>query len=213
MFKRHSLRIRGGKKVISAIPSETRCPKLVLKLYYYGVGFFGGLCVCVCVCVSVCVCVCVCVCSATDMFGTEFHYPSPLCKKDTFYKLQMVPRGYYPVIVSIRDPRHHDGAFHEPRITGQYSNTRRGKSVTVYVRCAAFGGKGRMKNGQCSGGQTTEHRSKVNLYGLRLKIAKKCCLYLDIFSYVKINVFRSFFAFSSRCMSDTITSTKLEQTG
>ena len=31
--------------------------------------------------------------------------------------------------------------------------------------------------------------------GIRPKIAKKCCLYLDIFSRVKINVFRSFFAF------------------
>ena len=30
---------------------------------------------------------------------------------------------------------------------------------------------------------------------IRLKIAKKCCLYLDIFSCVKINVFRSFFTF------------------
>ena len=30
---------------------------------------------------------------------------------------------------------------------------------------------------------------------IRLKIAKKCWLYLDIFSCVKINVFRSFFAF------------------
>ena len=30
---------------------------------------------------------------------------------------------------------------------------------------------------------------------IRLKIAKKCCLYLDIFSCVEINVFRSFFAF------------------
>ena len=30
---------------------------------------------------------------------------------------------------------------------------------------------------------------------IRLKIAKKCCLYLDMFSCVKINVFRSFFAF------------------
>ena len=29
----------------------------------------------------------------------------------------------------------------------------------------------------------------------RLKISKKCRLYLDIFSCVKINVFRSFFAF------------------
>ena len=28
-----------------------------------------------------------------------------------------------------------------------------------------------------------------------LKIAKKCCLYLDIFSCVKIDVFRSFFVF------------------
>ena len=27
---------------------------------------------------------------------------------------------------------------------------------------------------------------------------KKCCLYLDIFSCVKINVFRSFFAFQAR---------------
>ena len=30
---------------------------------------------------------------------------------------------------------------------------------------------------------------------IRRKIAKKCGLYLDIFSCVKINVFRSFFAF------------------
>ena len=30
---------------------------------------------------------------------------------------------------------------------------------------------------------------------VRLKIAKKCELYLDIFSCVKMNVFRSFFAF------------------
>ena len=30
---------------------------------------------------------------------------------------------------------------------------------------------------------------------IRLKIAKKCGSYLDIFSCVKINVFRSFFAF------------------
>ena len=30
---------------------------------------------------------------------------------------------------------------------------------------------------------------------VRLRIAKKCWLYLDIFSCVKINVFRSFFAF------------------
>ena len=30
---------------------------------------------------------------------------------------------------------------------------------------------------------------------IRLKIAKKRCLYLDSFSCVKINVFRSFFAF------------------
>ena len=30
---------------------------------------------------------------------------------------------------------------------------------------------------------------------IRLKIAKKCGLYLDIFSCVKMNVFRSFFAF------------------
>ena len=30
---------------------------------------------------------------------------------------------------------------------------------------------------------------------IRLKIAKNCCLYLDIFSCVKISVFRSFFAF------------------
>ena len=30
---------------------------------------------------------------------------------------------------------------------------------------------------------------------IRLKIAKKCGLYMDIFSCVKMNVFRSFFAF------------------
>ena len=38
-------------------------------------------------------------------------------------------------------------------------------------------------------GQTTVSRSEVSL-----KIAKKCWLYLDIFSCVKINLFRSFFA-------------------
>ena len=30
---------------------------------------------------------------------------------------------------------------------------------------------------------------------IHLKMAKKCCLYLDIFSCVKINIFCSFFAF------------------
>ena len=30
---------------------------------------------------------------------------------------------------------------------------------------------------------------------IRLKIAQKCCFYLDIFNCVKINVFHSFFAF------------------
>ena len=30
---------------------------------------------------------------------------------------------------------------------------------------------------------------------IRLKIAKKCGVYLDIFSCVKMNIFRSFFAF------------------
>ena len=50
-----------------------------------------------------------------------------------------------------------------------------------------------------------------------LKIAKKRGLYPDIYNCVKMNVFRSFFArFSlsgSRCMSDAITSTNLEQIG
>ena len=31
---------------------------------------------------------------------------------------------------------------------------------------------------------------------IRLKMAKKCVLYLDFFSCVKMNVFRSFFAFT-----------------
>ena len=35
----------------------------------------------------------------------------------------------------------------------------------------------------------------VTLHGPRPKIAKKCWLYLDIFSCVKTNVFRAFFAF------------------
>ena len=43
-------------------------------------------------------------------------------------------------------------------------------------------------------GQTTVKRSEVSLR-IRLKIAKKCGLYLDIFSCVEMNVFRSFFAF------------------
>ena len=38
-------------------------------------------------------------------------------------------------------------------------------------------------------------------------------MYLDIFSCVKMNVLHSFFDSGSRCMSDAITSTKLEQTG
>ena len=36
-------------------------------------------------------------------------------------------------------------------------------------------------------------RGHVRIF--RLKIAKKFCLYLDIFSYVRINVFRPFFTF------------------
>ena len=43
-------------------------------------------------------------------------------------------------------------------------------------------------------GQTIVNRSEVSLR-IRLKIAKKCGLYLDIFSCVEMNVFRSFFAF------------------
>ena len=46
-----------------------------------------------------------------------------------------------------------------------------------------------------------------------LKIAKKCWLCLDIFSCVKMNVFACFSLSDSRCMSDAITSSKLEQTG
>ena len=44
-------------------------------------------------------------------------------------------------------------------------------------------------------GQTTVNRSEVSLIGIGLKIAKKFWLYLDSFSCVKINVFRSFSAF------------------
>ena len=36
---------------------------------------------------------------------------------------------------------------------------------------------------------------RVHVRKIRLKLAKKCCLYLDIFSCEKINVFRPFFAF------------------
>ena len=43
-------------------------------------------------------------------------------------------------------------------------------------------------------GQTTINRSEVS-WEIRLKIAKKCWLYLNIFSCVKMNVFLSFFAF------------------
>ena len=46
-------------------------------------------------------------------------------------------------------------------------------------------------------GQTTVNRSKVNFIWNGLQIAKICCLYLDIFSCVKINVFRSYFAFQA----------------
>ena len=57
-------------------------------------------------------------------------------------------------------------------------------------------------------GQTTVNRSEVILHfirRIRLKIAKKCGLYLDIFCCVSLS--------DSKCMSDAITSTKLEQTG
>ena len=46
-----------------------------------------------------------------------------------------------------------------------------------------------------STGQTTVNRSEVIFMRIGLKIAKKCGLYLDIFSCVKMNVFLSFFAF------------------
>ena len=48
-----------------------------------------------------------------------------------------------------------------------------------------------------------------------LKIAKICCLYLDIFSCVKVDVFCSFFVLfsGSSCMSDAMTSTTVEKTG
>ena len=36
---------------------------------------------------------------------------------------------------------------------------------------------------------------RVHVIRIRLKITKKCCSYLDIFSCVKINVFCPFFAF------------------
>ena len=44
-------------------------------------------------------------------------------------------------------------------------------------------------------GRTTVNRSLVRFIRISLKMAKKCWLYLDIFSCVKIYVFRSFFAF------------------
>ena len=44
----------------------------------------------------------------------------------------------------------------------------------------------------------SDYSKQVGGHAIRigLKIAKKCGLYLDIFSCLKINVFRSFFAFS-----------------
>ena len=45
-----------------------------------------------------------------------------------------------------------------------------------------------------------------------LKIAKKCWLYLNIFSCVNQRFSLVFSLSDSRCMSDAITSTKLEQT-
>ena len=48
---------------------------------------------------------------------------------------------------------------------------------------------------------------------IRLKIAKKCCLYLDILSCVNVDVFAHFWLSGSRRMSDATTSTKLELTG
>ena len=55
-------------------------------------------------------------------------------------------------------------------------------------------------------GQTTVHRRSI-YKNLSKNNEKRCCLHLDIFSCVKINVFRLFFLFSdSRCMSDEITS-------
>ena len=48
----------------------------------------------------------------------------------------------------------------------------------------------------------------------RLKIEKKCCLFLDIFSIVKIKVFHPLSLSGSRCISDAIiTVTQLEQRG
>ena len=48
---------------------------------------------------------------------------------------------------------------------------------------------------------------------IRLKMAKKCGLYLDIFSCVKMKVFRSFFVFRLEMHIRCDDSTKLEQTG
>ena len=68
-------------------------------------------------------------------------------------------------------------------------------------------------------GQSCSHRSDYSkkvgghFIRIRLKIAKRCGLYLDIFSSVTNNVFRSFSLSGSRCMSDAIIRTKLEPTG
>ena len=60
---------------------------------------------------------------------------------------------------------------------------------------------------------TAVHRFKVDVLRIHLKIAKKCCLSLNIFSFVKINVFRPFFAFRLKMHVRYRISTKLEQRG
>ena len=65
------------------------------------------------------------------------------------------------------------------------------------------------------GAQWSDYSKEVGgqFIWIRLKIAKKCGLYLDIFSCVKMKFFARFSLSCSRCMSDAITSTKLEPTG
>ena len=56
-------------------------------------------------------------------------------------------------------------------------------------------------------------QARVHVMRNSLKIATKCCLYLGIFSCVKVTFFARFSLSDSRCMTDAITSTKLELTG
>ena len=87
--------------------------------------------------------------SAMDMFGTEFMYPNPVCPVNTFYNLQMIPRGYDPVMVTIND-RQLLLSSYKVTDTGtmHYGDLRNGKSMTASMQCSLYEAEGRVRDGQ-----------------------------------------------------------------